>query len=288
MSNLPIIGADPEGFIYDTKKKEYISAGGLIPGTKEAPHKVKQGAIQVDGVAVEFNINPAASAEEFVYNIETVKTELTKTLKESSKNLEVHFIDTIKFKPKYFETIPKEDLVVGCDPDFYCVSISGGMRVANVPNFSPAYRFAGGHVHIGNIFNKQEDEYIKSLKQIFFGVYFSSFGKLLNNYNTSKTNFTKLQGYKVSPYNLELSNLQQPLQTRRSCGYANLGRMRPKTYGLEYRSPNNYWVQDTKLQESIFNEAFRIACFAQTKFKPEIQRPMVPSSIPSAFLPQFA
>jgi len=77
MSKLNIlIGADPEVFM--RKDGVLVSAHGAVQGTKAAPFKVMQGAVQVDGMALEFNIDPASSSEEFVNNIQTVMAELAR------------------------------------------------------------------------------------------------------------------------------------------------------------------------------------------------------------------
>ena len=67
-----LIGADPELWIIDRKTGKPISAEGLFEGTKAAPYQVENGAVQVDGMAAEFNINPAKDSREFVYNTLTV------------------------------------------------------------------------------------------------------------------------------------------------------------------------------------------------------------------------
>jgi hypothetical protein len=69
-----LIGADPEVFVSQAGK--FMSAYGLIPGTKQEPHAVDNGAVQVDGMALEFNIDPSASSEAFVYNIKSVLAQL--------------------------------------------------------------------------------------------------------------------------------------------------------------------------------------------------------------------
>ncbi len=47
---------------------EQVTASGLvIPDTaKEKPFPVTNGAVQVDGMALEYNIDPASTVEEFV------------------------------------------------------------------------------------------------------------------------------------------------------------------------------------------------------------------------------
>ena len=51
------VGADPEIFLGDADGG-LVSAYGLIKGDKEHPFPVTNGAVQVDGMAAEFNIDP--------------------------------------------------------------------------------------------------------------------------------------------------------------------------------------------------------------------------------------
>jgi hypothetical protein len=75
-------GCDPEGFIKNTQTGEYVTAEGLIPGTKLEPHPVKHGAVQVDGMAAEFNIDPASELHDFNRNIAAVINQFEKMLPE--------------------------------------------------------------------------------------------------------------------------------------------------------------------------------------------------------------
>ena len=54
------VGADPELFV--KKGRSFQSAYGMIPGTKQKPKKVIKGAVQVDGMALEFNIDRAVGS----------------------------------------------------------------------------------------------------------------------------------------------------------------------------------------------------------------------------------
>ena len=63
-----LVGCDPEFFVRDSTNT-IISAYGMIPGTKQEPRSIGNGAVQVDGVALEFNTKPAATPEEFNANI---------------------------------------------------------------------------------------------------------------------------------------------------------------------------------------------------------------------------
>ena len=62
-SNKPriLVGADPELFLRDKKTGQLVAADiNQIKGTKVTPYKVECGAVQVDGAAGEFNIDPAS------------------------------------------------------------------------------------------------------------------------------------------------------------------------------------------------------------------------------------
>ena len=59
-----LFGADPELFV--KRDGEFKSGHGLIEGGKENPYPVERGAVQVDGMALEFNIDPAADEDNFV------------------------------------------------------------------------------------------------------------------------------------------------------------------------------------------------------------------------------
>src|SRR4051812_48593109 len=71
-----LLGADPELFMRNPNGNHFVSAHDKVPGTKYEPFKVPHGAIQVDGTALEFNIDPAASCDEFVRNIASVRNTL--------------------------------------------------------------------------------------------------------------------------------------------------------------------------------------------------------------------
>ena len=65
-----LIGCDPEVFV--KKDGLFKSAHGLIKGDKKNPFKIRSGAVQVDGMALEFNIDPAHNEDEFVFLVNDV------------------------------------------------------------------------------------------------------------------------------------------------------------------------------------------------------------------------
>jgi len=137
-----LIGADPEFFI---KKKYggYASAVGLIGGSKWEPKKIDEDghAILEDNVAVEFNIKPASSFDEFRSSIHKVLDHIRGILPgyEFSKESAVSFPQE--------ELMTPEAQMFGCEPDFdawrECVNEKPCADDKNL-------RSAGGHIHVGS------------------------------------------------------------------------------------------------------------------------------------------
>lgn len=137
-----LIGADPEFFI---KKKYggYASAVGLIGGSKREPKKIDEDghAILEDNVAVEFNIKPASSFDEFRSSIHKVLDHIRGILPgyEFSKESAVSFPQE--------ELMTPEAQMFGCEPDFdawrECVNEKPCADDKNL-------RSAGGHIHVGS------------------------------------------------------------------------------------------------------------------------------------------
>ena len=109
-----LIGCDPELFVVDAKKDTPRSAFGLVPGTKASPFKVPKGAIQVDGMALEFNIDPAKTEDEFVENIQTV----LQTLREKVPSKYKFLIEpSVNFNGNHMKAQPEEAKELGCECD---------------------------------------------------------------------------------------------------------------------------------------------------------------------------
>src|ERR1700749_4488453 len=114
-----LVGADPELFAFD--KDTQISAYGMIPGTKHEPFKIDNGAIQVDGMALEFNIDPAKDEVEFIKNLNSVMA----TLRSMVPNYDVRAVPVAEFGAEYLAQQPLEAVELGCNPDFDAWSNGG-------------------------------------------------------------------------------------------------------------------------------------------------------------------
>lgn len=135
------IGADPEAFLVNREGK-YISSVGLIGGSKAAPLQLGDGfAIQEDNVAVEYNIPPCATAEEFVKAINIGLNHLR--VRVERYGLELKFSPSANFTPDQLDSY--QATVFGCEPDLNAWTKKFNKR----PNTKDkSLRSCGGHVHI--------------------------------------------------------------------------------------------------------------------------------------------
>ncbi len=214
-----LIGCDPE--VWVKKNGLFLSAFGLIKGDKANPLPVPNGAVQVDGMALEFNINPASNEQEFVYNVSDVLA----TLKAMVPEYEVSAVPFADFDPAYMAKQPKEALELGCDPDY-----NGWTREENPrPDGDRPFRTASGHVHIG----WTQDKDITCPEHFSIA---SAVARQMDFY-------------------LGLPSLFYDDDTRRREMYGKAGACRIKSYGVEYRTLSNCWLNSEKLMAWVFRAA---------------------------------
>lgn len=216
-------GCDPEGVLFDKVTNTPVPAAGIIKGTKYAPHPVDKGAIQVDGMAVEFNIDPASTYEEWEGNITTVVAQLEEAIPD---DLEIRWIPSVKFTEDAFDKAPDEAKALGCQPDF-----NGWTGQVNLPpNYEDPYvRCFGGHLHIG--FPDTTNEDTNNLQHV------------MNCQDLVQQFDWFLGGWSV---------LQDKDLLRRQL-YGKMGACRYKPYGVEYRVLSNFWVPSKELRLEVWN-----------------------------------
>lgn len=214
-----LIGADPELFVRDSKGRSR-SAHGLVPGTKKDPFKVDCGAVQVDGMALEFNINPAATPEEFQNNINRVLQQMRDMV--VPKGFEFDISPTATFHGNHMRVQPEEALELGCEPDFNAYTMEENPR----PNGNVNFRTASGHVHIGFCEGadvRSEEHMMKCATLV----------KQLDLF-------------------LGIPSLSWDKDQKRRTLYGKAGAFRPKPYGCEYRTLSNAWLTSDKLMDFVF------------------------------------
>lgn len=220
-----LLGADPELFLRDASGKPF-SAHGLIPGDKNKPHKVGDGAIQVDGLALEFNIEPVPSNDFKAFNdkILSVMKTLHSTVKASNPTLSFDIVPSTEFDADYYASIPADAKILGCDPDF-CAYSADPLEANPRPGGDGGLRGAGGHIHIGWASDIPEDnlEHIEICR---------SFIRNLDIF-----------------VGLGMTIIDSDERRRKVYGAA--GAFRPKSYGVEYRTPSNAWLKSEATRRFI-------------------------------------
>lgn len=223
------IGADPELFVFSELTKKFVSAHDIFPGTKELPEPVEGGAIQVDGVAFEFNINPASSFSEFSGNIRKVLSISRGILESHNDKYRLFSTSTATFDRGYFDALPDHTKALGCEPDFNAYTGQENPK----PTTTEPFRTGSGHIHVGwgNGFDKEDPEHRllceKLVMQMDACLYFAS---LLWDHDRKRRTL-----------------------------YGKIGAYRPKSYGVEYRVLSNSWVEKTLLQDFVFGATKRAA-----------------------------
>jgi len=214
-------GCDPELFVLDTEGNA-VCADGLIPGTKEEPHKVECGAVQVDGMAAEFNIDPVDNYEDFNNNCNKVLGQLRKML---PKGYTLSAVPSMQFSEKVWEEAPDHAKVLGCTPDYN--AWEGTVNPPPDGNLIPRTRTASGHLHIGwtDGADTTDEQYVAACRDLV---------KQLDWY---------LGGWSVL---VDSDNIRRNL-------YGKAGAMRFKPYGVEYRVLSNFWLTSAEKKKQMWN-----------------------------------
>jgi len=218
-----LIGADPELFAYDPGNVP-VSVHNLLPGTKWNPVEVPRGAIQVDGVAAEFNIKPAANRMDFMRNIKSVRGLLTKVLQSNAPELELRATPCAHFPTDYFDSLPEVVKLLGCEPDYNAYT----RKVNEKPVTTKPMRTGAGHIHVGW---ESEDDLLEQPE------HFDTCCDLVQ-----ELDFTLYHNSKKWDHDEERREL-----------YGAMGAFRPKKYGLEYRVLSNAWLGNPMIQMYVFD-----------------------------------
>lgn len=213
------IGADPELFL-QKKDGQFVGAHEInFPGTKEKPFPVKSGALQIDGFALEFNIDAANTRDEWLNNIKDVYHEI----QQRAEGYNVVASPCADFDPGYFAKCSEDVRRLGCDPDYNAYTGSKN----SPPQGNQPFRTASGHVHIG--WTTGADPFDQ--------VHFEDCRAVI----------------KQLDYALGCNSLLFDPDNRRRSLYGKAGAFRPKSYGVEYRVLSNVWLTDEALIEWVYD-----------------------------------
>jgi hypothetical protein len=225
MSDFISIGCDPE--LFGKRKGKFISVHDILPGTKTMPCKVPYGAVQVDGVAAEFNINPAKTSDEFVKNILEVTKVMQEIINQQAKGVRLVAEPTAMFGSKYFESLPFITKLLGCEPDYSAYTGKANPK----PETSEPFRTGSGHVHIQTVHSDRFANNVQSEE------WMNRCSSLVRELDVTLYHASKLWDKDVKRMEL----------------YGKPGAFRPKPYGLEYRVLSNAWLREEGLMRYVFD-----------------------------------
>jgi len=225
-----LLGSDPELFVF--KGGAPISAHGMVDGSKEKPLIVQDGAVQVDGMALEYNTDPATTLEQWEHNHVSVQKQLEDMLE---KGLSLKATPTAFFAEEVFNTTPAEALELGCEPDYNAYT---GMSNPK-PNAKVKFRTGAGHIHVG--WTEGAD-----IKDPFHLGECRALTKALDMY-------------------LGMPSITMDADAQRRQLYGKAGCFRPKSYGLEYRTLSNFWVKDKELRAWAYQNTHKAIKYALSK-----------------------
>ena len=210
------IGADPELFLKQGQK--YISAIGLIGGTKDAPFLIRADgcAVQEDNVAVEFNIPACEGVDQFVEAINFNLKHIEEVAKANGLSLSIE-ASAVFDKDQLTHPAAME---FGCDPDYNCWTAQQNPRPKAK---NKALRSAGGHVHVGCREEGIDPWEMMKACDLFLGV----------------------------------PSVERDKDTRRRELYGKAGACRIKPYGAEYRTLSNYWLQSDDLKKWVYGQVHK-------------------------------
>lgn len=234
------IGVDPEFFAHDKNKGILISAHELVPGTKEEPHPLENGAVQVDGVAIEFNTKPAYTAIEFAQYTTDVMKQIRAMVPD---HIEFVVKPAVIFDKFVFDKLPDKPKELGCSPDYNVWS-----KTVNPPPAAPrgleSMRTGSGHVHIGWTSGKNVDDPSHKFDCDIVGRAVDMVVGAFLKY-------------------IDRDTLRQKL-------YGKAGTIRVKPYGIEWRTPSNEWLNHPELYQWLFDAVHKtVTAVISGKFYPD-------------------
>lgn len=209
------IGSDPELFLEDEKGK-VISAIGKIGGTKDTPRPLKELGkgffVQEDNVLLEYNTPICRTGSQWGRDHLSIREYLANMVGQLG----------LRLSNRASHSMDEDQLnhpaafVFGCEPDYNVWA----MKWNSKPKCDdPKLRSAGGHIHVCYSNPNQAD----SIR----------LGRILDYF-----------------VGAPLATLD-PDKKRRLL-YGRPGAIRFKPYGLEYRTPSNFWTLDPRRVEAVY------------------------------------
>lgn len=210
MQLISTIGADPETFLFDAVANKYISSVGLIGGSKDVPRPIDEEGNAVQEDNVTVEFNTPPCKTAAEFK-KHIKFNLDWIRTRAAElGLTVAIKPSARFDDDQLQTEAAQEF--GCLPDYN--AWTGGRQNPRPKAEDSNLRSCGGHIHIANDHGLDILEIIKAM-DLFVGC-------LMLEFDEDKG--------------------------RREL-YGKAGAFRKKSYGVEYRTASNAWIEsDERIQ----------------------------------------
>lgn len=217
------VGADPEFFVKEGDR--FVSGHDFPCGNKSTPRKTDHGSVQCDGTALELNVQPAFTANEFVLNFRGALFDLSEIVRKWTErsNRPCYLVAEpfALFSKDHFDRLPSHAKDLGCRPDYNAYT----MEANPTPNSDGMlFRTGAGHLHVGWTEKAEGAEHWEKCARL----------------------------VRQLDYTVGLVTLLFDDEPRRRALYGKAGAYRPKPYGVEYRVPSNAWCRSEVLARTMF------------------------------------
>lgn len=235
------IGTDPELFVKDERTGAVVPICGIIGGSKGKPLDLGDGyGVQEDNVMLEFNTPPCSSPYSFVDTVREGISRCADFVRTKQSNLTFDNASERLFGYDLLNT--PQAAQFGCSAEYDAYSQGASVSPVDprsLDDSEGAWRFAGGHVHLGY---------------------------------ESSVDFPKFVAASFADVFLGLPSVNVDKQARRRELYGRPGRYRPTSYGIEYRVLSNFWVMDEGMCEQVAFRAESLGAFLETATESRLQK----------------
>jgi hypothetical protein len=217
-------GTDPEFMVWSRNKKKVVSAIPLLLGSNKYS-KLDLGdgfSIFPDNVLAEGTFPPSLNTEQTIKNFRDFITKVQKVLEDQS----AHLITRAAHNYDKNELNHPDAKLAGCSPEFCAWSMSE----VNPPNLSRTnLRTSGGHIHMGvdSYQTKPADHFLLNLKD--------------------KVASVRACDKFVGVADIFLNSDETSPIRKKIYGKSGRYRGRDLAYGVEYRTPSNFWCSRPEL-----------------------------------------
>jgi hypothetical protein len=205
------LGSDPE-FMVLSPDGGYVTAIDKVPGTKEHPLDLGNGCSAFyDNVLAECCPKPGRNKEEVLTNFRDCFQRYARV------------VHPFRLKPQASQEYPASECQHLAAQEFGCSEEYNAYEMMTVkpPVCEPGnyFRSGGGHIHLGHLSGSPEYPLVDVMGRWWL---------------------TRMLDCFVGLASLFLDN--DPTSQARRQLYGGAGNMRPKSYGLEYRTLSNFWL----------------------------------------------